>query len=312
MADARRRSQAPLATGAARSGEPPAAAEGPTHARGVVALHVAVLLFGFAGLFGKWLALSPVLIVLARTTIAAITLAVLARQRKIERRRFDPRLVANGVVLAVHWVTFFEAIRVSSVTVGLLGYASFPLFTLVLERTLLRERWRATDAFVTLLVVAGLVLLVPAWSWRDNVVQGLLWGTVSALTFALLAVINRAYVRRRSPLDLALWQNAIAALCLVPFAAPALATSGVPGLREIALMLVLGVACTALAHTLFIGSLRVVTAHTASVIAALEPVYGIALAWLLLHETPGWRTWIGAALLVGAAVLVGWRPRRVR
>lgn len=280
--------------------------------RALLALHVAVLLFGFAGLFGKWLALSPVLIVLARTTIAAVALALLAPRLRIERRRFEVRLVANGIVLAVHWVTFFEAIRVSSVAVGLLGYASFPLFTLLLERTLLRERWRTTDVLVTGLVLAGLVLLVPAWSWRDTVVQGLAWGIVSALTFALLAVINRAYVRRRSPLDLALWQNAIAALCLLPFAAPAIAASGAPGPRDLVLLLVLGILCTALAHTLFIASLRLVTAHTASVVAALEPVYGIALAWLLLQETPGVRTWIGAALLVAAAVLVGWRPPRVR
>jgi drug/metabolite transporter (DMT)-like permease len=289
----------------------PRMTEATSRRNGLFALHVAVLLFGFAGLFGKWLVLSPVLIVLARTAIAAATLALLAPRLHVARGRFEPRLLANGVVLALHWVTFFEAIRVSSVAIGLLGYASFPLFTLLLERTLLHEPWRAVDLAVTALVVAGLVLLVPAWNLHDPAVQGLAWGMVSALTFALLAVINRAYMRRRSAIDLAFWQNAAAAVCLLPFAAPALAATAVPGLRAVFLLLVLGVLCTAFAHTLFIASLRTVTAHTASVVAALEPVYGIAFAWQLLGETPQLATWIGAALLVTAAVLAS-RPPQAR
>ena len=74
-------------------------------------------------------------------------------------------------------------------------------------------------------------------------------------------------------------------------------------MRDLALIVVLGVACTALAHTLFVASLRRVSAHTASVVAALEPVYGIALAAWLLHEIPTLRTIAGAALIVGAALV---------
>jgi drug/metabolite transporter (DMT)-like permease len=69
------------------------------------------------------------------------------------------------------------------------------------------------------------------------------------------------------------------------------------------LIVVLGVGCTALAHTLFITSMRRVSAHTASVVSALEPVYGIALAALLQGETPDLRTLAGTALIVAAALL---------
>jgi drug/metabolite transporter (DMT)-like permease len=85
---------------------------------------------------------------------------------------------------------------------------------------------------------------------------------------------------------------------LLPFA---VAAAAVPDGRGVALLVVLGVACTALSHTLFIRSLRSLSAHTASVVAALEPVYGIALAFLLLGETPSARTLAGGALIVGAA-----------
>ena len=73
--------------------------------------------------------------------------------------------------------------------------------------------------------------------------------------------------------------------------------------NDVLLLLALGILCTALAHTLFIGSLRRVSAHTASVVAALEPVYGIALAALLLGEVPSPRTLVGALLILGAALL---------
>ncbi len=77
--------------------------------------------------------------------------------------------------------------------------------------------------------------------------------------------------------------------------------TGTIGAREIVLLVVLGLVCTALAHTLFIAALANVTAHTASVVTALEPVYGIALAFALLGEVPGPRTLVGGALIVAAA-----------
>ena len=290
-----------------------------TNAAALVALHAAVALFGFAGLFGKWLILSPVAIVLGRTAIAAVALGIL-RVRAGERSRFDVRLVANGIVLALHWVSFFAAIQVSTVTVGVLGFASFPLFTLAIERLFLARRFHRREAMAAVLVTAGLVLLVPELSFANPIMQGLAWGLVSGFTFALLAVMNRRWAMTRAATDIAFWQNLFAAMALLPFAWASPWALGTIGAREIMLLVVLGLVCTALAYTLFIAALARVTAHTGSVVAALEPVYGIALAWALLSEVPGPRTLLGGGLIVAAAVIatrraslatVGWRePKR--
>ena len=291
-----------------------------TRIHALLALHAAVVLFGFAGLFGKWLNVSPLVIVLGRTAIAALALGIfrLAIVRLATARvnapaagePLDARLFAGGAVLAVHWLAFFAAIQVASVAIGLLGFASFPVFVLLLERALLHRRWSGAESAAALVVGAGLVLLVPEFSLANRTVQGLLLGIASGFTFALLTVINRSLSPARTAVDLAFWQNLVAALCLLPVAIIAGAEPGSIGGRELALLVVLGLACTALAHSLFIRSLAVVSAHTASVVAALEPVYGIALAWVLLGEAPGARTVAGGALIVGAAVMASKRAAR--
>jgi drug/metabolite transporter (DMT)-like permease len=282
----------------------------PSRAASLAALHLAVALFGFAGLFGKWIALPAVTIVLGRTVVAAAALAALNRLQRapasLAGRRFDGRLALNGAVLALHWVAFFQAIQVASVAVGLLGFASFPLFVLLLEAAARQRRLRAREWAVAALVTLGLVLVIPEFRLANRTAQGLAWGVLSGFAFALLAVANRSLAARYRAETIALWQNACAAVCLLP---PALFVAALPDLRELVLLVILGVACTALAHTLFIGCLQRLSAHTASVVAALEPVYGIALAFLLLGETPPARTLGGAALIVGAAL---WTTRTER
>ncbi len=264
-------------------------------------LHLAVVLFGFAGLFGKWIALAPLLLVLGRTLIAAAALGALRAVRADARAPFDIRLAANGVVLAVHWTAFFAAIQVSTVAIGLLGHASFPLFVLAFER-IGGRRLAARELAAALLVTVGLVVLVPELSWSNHAVKGLAYGVLAGATFALLAVMNRRWAAARPATDVAFWQNAWASLALVVVA---VVTGSVPsiGARDAALLIVLGVVCTAGAHTLFIASMKSLTAHAASVVAALEPVYGIALAWMLLGEAPASRTLGGAVLIVSAALV---------
>ena len=219
----------------------------------LAALHVAVALFGFAGLFGKWLAWDPVAIVFGRTVVAAGVLALVVFWRPAERGEPRFALAGNGLILAVHWVAFFAAIQVSTVAIGLLGFAAFPLFVIMLERLLLGRRWQAPEVATAVLVVAGLGMLVPAFTVADRTVQGLAWGVLSGFTFAWLTVRNRALGASRRPLAVALWQNAFAALCI----APLVFRPGVPAFdltpATLALILVLGAVCTALAHTLFIA-----------------------------------------------------------
>ena len=270
-----------------------------SRASALVSLHAAVALFGFAGLFGKWIDLPPSAIVLGRTVVAAVALGTTLALRRQFRGSLDWRLGLNGALLAVHWLAFFQAIQTAGVAIGLLGFATFPAFVLMLEWMFLRRPTRFSEWFLVALTTLGLVLIVPEFRLSNSVMQGVLWGALAGATFALLAVCNRALMSRRDAGEIAFWQNACAAICLLP---TLLLVPTPPSPRDLGLILVLGVICTALAHTLFIRSLRVLSAHTASVVATMEPVYGIALAVLLLGERPNMATLTGGALIVGAAL----------
>ncbi|MFO7734564.1 MAG: DMT family transporter [Candidatus Aminicenantes bacterium] len=274
-------------------------------------IHVAVLLFGFPGLFGKWIPLSPHLIVFGRVFFAALALgAVLALGRRSLRiaSRGDAGLLAFcGLILAVHWTLFFQSVQVSSVAVGLLAYSSFPVFTVFLEPLLLGEpRDRGSLGFA-LLCVLGIALIVPGFDLSNSTFQGVLYGLGAGLTFSILSIANRRLVRTHSSLKIAFYQDLLAMLFLLPFVAssPPLLSA-----RTLWLLALLGIFCTGAAHTLFIKGMKHVGARTASILSSLEPVYGIVLALAFLGEVPALRTIAGGALILAAALVVTVRAGR--
>ncbi len=276
---------------------------------GLLQVHGAVLLFGLAGLFGKYIALPALLITLGRVIFAALALGgVLAVRRSsfALRGRDYLLLPLAGAVLAVHWAAFFQSIQVSTVAVGLVSFATFPVFVTFLEPLVTRQPLRGMDVLLALLTLAGAALVVPSFALANSTTQGVLWGLLAAGSFAVLALFNRHYVRRYSSLLVAFWQQGAAAMVLLPFlfvyAQPA-------SLANLLLLAVLGVVFTALAHTLFIQGLSVVKAQTASIISSLEPVYGILFAALLLGEIPALRTLVGGAVILGVVVYSSWRGK---
>ena len=209
-------------------------------------------------------------------------------------------LLVSGVVLATHWVTFFHAIQISTVAIGLIGFATFPVFVVFIEPLISGQKIRAVDLASTALVVVGLLLVAPAFSLADQGLIGLLWAIVSGATFAVLTLLNRHLVQGQPSMVVVFYQHSTAALCLLPFVVHQPISLEQ---NSVWLLLVLGVLCTALPQTLFIQSLAVLKAQFVSVVTALEPVYGILLAMLILNEIPDLSTMLGAAIVIGAVIL---------
>lgn len=268
-------------------------------------IHVAVFLFGFAGLFPRWIALPSVAIVFGRTFFAAIVLGIWARpfSRKISLLgRTDLLLLAaSGVILAFHWVAFFESVRVSTVAIALLSYSCFPVFLVLIEPLLFRERFHGRNLVFALIALSGVFLIVPGSGGSDTGFHGICWGLVSGMTFAVLMLINRGLAVRLPAGNIAFFQDLAAAVALAPFL---VAGSVRFTLVYVGLLLILGVICTAVAHTLFIRGMKRVRAQTAGILALAEAPYGIVLAYMLLGEIPGMRTILGGAIILAMAAAV--------
>jgi len=276
--------------------------------KGLVLANVAVLLFGLAGVLGKLSVLPAPLIVFGRAFFAALVLLPACWFQHIPLRPKRPRdgflLIGQGVLLALHWTAFFQAINVSNVAIGLLSFSSFPLFTAALEPLLLHQRPSRIQIVAALLILPGIYLLVPSFTFQNQTTLGVMWGVLSGAAFAVLSVANRWLGQTYSSLMISLYQDGIAAVVLLP-ALFLTATGSFWMPQELLILLILGVVCTALAHTLFIASLRNITAQSASLLASLEPVWGIVFGILLLRAIPTVSTLLGGAIILGATLLPG-------
>lgn len=269
--------------------------------KALLALHLGALLFGLSGIFGKLALAAPVVIVFGRALFAVLALAPFARSGATQpSHRRLLALAGAGLLLGGHWWSFFIAVKVAGVAVATLGFASFPAFTVLLEGLLFKERVRRSEWAVVGLVCVGLILVTPHFDFASEATLGLGWAVLSGLLFALVSVSNRATTRGLNPAQAALWQNVGILLCSLP-----LAWSLLPEVRPLDWLWIglLGLLCTALAHSLFVASLRTLNARSASVVFALEPVYGIAFAWWLFNEQPGLRMLFGGSLIVLATVI---------
>ena len=271
---------------------------------GLIEIHVAVLLFGISGLFGKFLFLSPLVIVFGRTSFAALTLSAILFYSKTQIRTKTTQdfivLILLGIILAIHWITFFHAIQMSTVAVGLLTFSTFPIFVTFMEPYFFKEKLRRFDLLTAGSVVLGLILVIPSLDFQNHITQGAFWGTISGFTFAVLSILNRKYVGTYPSMVIVCYQNWMATLILFPFL---LFEDLSLQPTDVLLLAVLGIFCTALAHVLFIKSLVHIKTQLASIIACLEPVYGIIFAFVLLGEIPALRTIIGGSIILGTIAI---------
>jgi drug/metabolite transporter (DMT)-like permease len=271
--------------------------------KSLLEIHAAVVLFGLAGLFGKWLVFSPVLIVLGRVFFASLALLLfaLASGQKIvlKEKWIYPLFFLLGAILAVHWFCFFKSIQVSTVAVGLLSYSSFPVFTSILEPLLAREKLEKTCIAYAWLCVVGIFLIVPRFNMSDSVYRGVLWGLAAGMTFSVLTILNRKLAQKYSSLTIAFYQDLFACFVLLPFL---LYLRPSFTFKDLLLLFLLGVFCTAVSHTLFIKGMKNIKARTAAIISSLEPVYGIILALIVLQEIPTLRTAAGGLIILWAVI----------
>ena len=268
------------------------------------------MFFGMAGLFGKWLALPPSLITFGRclfSFVALFFLILFSKERFLLRQAAHYLVFASlGGLLALHWWSFFYSIQISTVAVGLLTFSTFPVFAVFLEPLLFREKIRWTDIIAACITFGGVACIIPGFDISHSTTIGAIFGVFSGLSFAVLQTLNKKFVQAYSSRLITFYQTGVAALVLLPTVSFTQVDFTVP---DILLLMLLGVLCTAAAHSLFISGLRSVKLRSASIIAGLEPVYGIVFAMLFLGEMPLRKEICGGMVILIVVAYVSGRKR---
>lgn len=269
----------------------------------IISLHIAVMLFGLAGVIGKFVTLPAVLSTFGRVFFSSLFLLILTliKKEKIAlrcKKDYMIMLVA-GVIMAIHWFTFLQAIVMSSVAIGTITFATFPLFVTFLEPFIYHEQLKLKNVVVALVMFVGVLITVPEFSLENQVTLAIIIGLISAFSYALLCLINRYFSSHYSGRTICLYEQGVATVVLIPslFLVEATLSS-----IDLTAIIFLGVVCTAIAHSIYVNSLKQVKVQTAGIISGMETVYSIIFALIFLQEVPSIRALIGGFVILGVAI----------
>lgn len=269
----------------------------------IVLLHLAVMLFGFSAVLGQFVSAPAVIIAGGRVIFSSITLLIFSlvtkASLKLRSKKDYGIALFTGVVLAVHWTTFFQSIQSSSVAIGTITFSAFPLFLTFLEPLVFHEKLRFRSVISALVLLLGVGITIPSFSLENETTIGIVWGLISALAYGVMSLSNRYLSGFYESRTICLYEQGTAAVVLLPALFLLQVQWTVENVVGIA---AIGLVCTAIAHSLYVAAQRNVKAQTAGVISGMETVYGILFAFMFLGEVPGVRELIGGAIILGVAV----------
>jgi drug/metabolite transporter (DMT)-like permease len=268
-------------------------------------LYLAIFFLAMTGLFAKMIPLNAISIIQLRGVVASFGLAGFMF---LNRRKFRISSIKQfigvyllGLLLGIHWVTFFYSMQVSTVAVGMLSLFSYPVITILLEPFFSQRRLKLRDMFAGVIIFAGLLIMVSEdiGELQRPVVQGVLWGVFSALLFSLRNIFQKYYFNNLSSECLMFHQVISVGLILAPFVDyPLVHKLATIDWLKIGL---LGLISTAAAHTLFVYSLKRMPVKSVSLIGCLQPVIATILAWLIIQEVPNVLVLVGGSIVLSVA-----------
>lgn len=266
-------------------------------------LHFIVFIWGFTAILGKLITLDAMPLVWIRMGLATVFILAYLRIKGIAPaigKKDRGWFLFGGIVVALHWVTFFWAIKVSTVSVALAMMSTGAFFTALMEPFWFGRKLIGYEVFFGLVVVLGLYLIFRV---ESSYVLGMGIALVSAFLAALFALINGTLVRTYRPSIISGYELGIGTV----FLTIVLGAQGKLDWELFSLtyadgiyLLMLALVCTAYAFIASVKIMKVLTPYTVMLTTNLEPVYGILLAWFIFGSAEKMNTlfYVGAGIIL--------------
>ncbi|REA59853.1 EamA family transporter [Dyadobacter luteus] len=274
-----------------------------------IQLHIAILLAGFTGVFGKLITLNEGLLVWYRMIISGILLLLILgasnRLKAVSVKDFR-QIAFVGFLLGIHWIFFYGSIKYSNISVGVVCFSLNGFFTAVLAPFINKKKIDFSEILLSCLTLLGIVLI---FSFDSKYRLGISLGIVSSLLAALYTIANERLAHKYKSETITVYQmtgGAMAIGLLIPvylhfFPVATL----IPSMSDFAYLVLLALFCTVLLYLLLTQALKKISAFTVNLSFNLEPVYTIALAIFFYKENRelSMPFYIGLALIVLSVVL---------
>ena len=282
-----------------------------THLKNLSGLLLATLFISTSGVLGKFIAMPSEVIVWFRSVFAMVFLYIFIRFKKIDLKLKSKKhivpFVISGLFMAVHWITYFYALKLSNVAIGMLSLYTFPVMTALLEPLFLKVKFSLIHIFLGLLVLLGIYMLAPEFTLGNSQVQGILFGLLSALCYSFRILILKQYVTLYNGTMLMFYQTFIITICLVPV----LFFMDLSGLQShFSYLILIALLTTAIGHTMMVHSFKHFSVSTASIISSVQPIFGIILAFIFLNEIPNMNTFFGGSLILATVIIESIRSKK--
>ncbi len=251
-------------------------------------LHLIVLIYGFTAILGKLITLPAIQLVWYRMFIALISFYLFLKWKNtdfsVSRNQFL-KLFGIGIIIAVHWIAFFGAIKIANISVALGCFATITLFTSILEPFFFKKRINLLEVIIGLLIIAGLYLI---FRFETRYSAGILVALAAAFLGGLFSVLNKKMVHHHKASVISFYEM-LGGLSFISvyqlFASWGKAPLSIPSIPDLIYLLILGIICTAYAFAVQVNVMKHLSAYIVVLTINLEPVYGIIMAWFLFGET---------------------------
>ena len=274
-------------------------------------LILATLFISTSGVLGKYIAMPSEVIIWFRSAFAMIFLYGFCKSKKINLRVIDLKthvpFIISSLFTAAHWVTYFYALKLSNVAIGMLSLFTFPVITALLEPIFIKSKLNPVHLVLGLMVLIGLYILAPEFTMESSDVRGILFGLFSALCYSIRILILKQHVTLYNGSMIMFYQTFVITIVLFPVLF-FMDTSGFQS--QFPYLLLLALLTTAIGHSLMVHSLKFFSASTATIISSIQPVFGIIIAFIVVDEVPSRNTIWGGLLIISTVFIETIRSKK--